>query len=302
MRSNLVELGHKIEMILSDPTTRSRQLIALAESLAYVERGNPEIWLVHVREDRIRLFAGRLIVLTLTRDSVWVTTDDAEEANQLSLLPSWMWDDHGYPRYKQPPSRNGYYSPSRDRDGIDWSEVQGFHFAYLDRVLARFKRVDPRSAARHEPLISEYLSMVLGPSADEAELSLMSHDQSGASAFWEGAVTRVPVNRFERDRRARDQCLLEQGRHCTVCGMSFGKRYGPAVEGLIHVHHIVPLSEIREGYSPNPKLDLVPICANCHAVVHAGGRTRSIDEVRSMLRRQSEQSNKGFERKADSLE
>lgn len=274
-------------MVLSDPTTRPRQLIALAESLAYAERRNPEIWLVHVRQDRIRLFAGRLIVLTLTRDSVWVTTDDVAEANQLSLLPSWMWDDHGHPRHKKPPSRNGFYSPSRDRDGSDWSEVQKWHFAYLDRVLARFRRVDPRSAARHEPLISEYL----GLSADEAELSLMSDDQSGSSTFWEGAVTRVPVNRFERDRRARDQCLLEQGRYCTVCGMSFGKRYGPEVEGLIHVHHIVPLSEVREGYFPNPRLDLVPICPNCHAVVHAGGRARSIDEVRSMLRRQSEQEN-----------
>jgi 5-methylcytosine-specific restriction protein A len=36
-------------------------------------------------------------------------------------------------------------------------------------------------------------------------------------------------------------------------------------------------------YAVNPITDLRPVCPNCHAVVHLGGCTRSIDEVREML-------------------
>jgi 5-methylcytosine-specific restriction protein A len=103
--------------------------------------------------------------------------------------------------------------------------------------------------------------------------------------YWEGTVARVIVNKFERDRGAREECLRQLGRQCVVCEMSFGQRYGLAMEGLIHVHHLVPLSEIREGYTPDPARDLVPICPNCHAVIHARGTTRTVEEVRRMVMR-----------------
>jgi 5-methylcytosine-specific restriction protein A len=71
--------------------------------------------------------------------------------------------------------------------------------------------------------------------------------------------------------------------------MSFGNRYGPEMDGFIHVHHLVPLSETRGGYSIDPARHLVPVCPNCHAVLHSiGGTVRSVEEVREMLRRQQE--------------
>jgi hypothetical protein len=176
----------------------------------------------------------------------------------------------------------------RDQDQ-DWQAIQKVHFDYLDRVLASYHAVDPRSAARHEPLIVEYLSIVLGRSMPGTQTAVSSEEVLDAASYWEGSTTRVPVNRFERDRRARDACVLQQGSRCAACGMAFGERYGSEVEGFIHVHHLVPLAEIRDGYSPNPVRDLVPVCPNCHAVIHAGGGTiRSVEQVREMLRRQTE--------------
>ena len=46
------------------------------------------------------------------------------------------------------------------------------------------------------------------------------------------------------------------------------KVYGEIAKGFIHVHHLIPLSEIKENYQVNPKTDLIPVCPNCHAMLH----------------------------------
>jgi len=278
----LEALAAKVEVVLKDPALRARQLAVFAESLAFIHSHNPSLWLTHVLSDRIRFFAGRLIVMTLSGDTAWVTTDPQHD-DQLSVLRSWKWDTGSYPRYKRPPSRNGFYRPSDDNNGQDWPVIQESHFAYLNDVLARTRSIDPRSAARHEPLMAEYLDAVLRPGALTSGW-VAFEEIADHAGYWEGAMVRVSVNRFERDRSARDECLRRFGHKCAACEKSLTELYGPEVEGLVHVHHTVPLSQIREGYSPDPTSDLVPICPNCHAVVHAGGRTvRTVEDVRKML-------------------
>ena len=39
--------------------------------------------------------------------------------------------------------------------------------------------------------------------------------------------------------------------------MNFKKTYGDIGEGFIHVHHIKPLSEIKEDYKVNPETELI---------------------------------------------
>ena len=89
----------------------------------------------------------------------------------------------------------------------------------------------------------------------------------------EGAKTRVEVNRYERDRRARDECIQYHGATCQVCDLDFEKRYGPIGHGFINVHHKKPLSQItdHDNYTINPIKDLVPVCPNCHAMLHKRG-------------------------------
>lgn len=51
---------------------------------------------------------------------------------------------------------------------------------------------------------------------------------------------------------------------CEVCGFNFLEYYG--IE-YIEAHHLVPISEIPEGYKT--KLDDIAIvCANCHRILH----------------------------------
>lgn len=50
--------------------------------------------------------------------------------------------------------------------------------------------------------------------------------------------------------------------------MSFEFVYGFFAKDFIHVHHIKPLHEISESYEVNPETDLIPVCPNCHAMLH----------------------------------
>ena len=104
--------------------------------------------------------------------------------------------------------------------------------------------------------------------------------------FREGSVQRVEVNRFERDSHARAACITAHGTACSICGFRFGAVYGPDADGYIHVHHVRPLSEAGGEYVVNPVEDLRPVCPNCHAVLHMGGRCRTIEEIRQLLNQQ----------------
>lgn len=100
----------------------------------------------------------------------------------------------------------------------------------------------------------------------------------------EGAKLRVIVNRYERSQEVREKCLKAKGYSCSVCGMNFEKMYGSLGKGFIHVHHVVPISEIGESYIVDPVNDLVPVCPNCHAMLHRGAdRVLSINELKKLI-------------------
>lgn len=101
--------------------------------------------------------------------------------------------------------------------------------------------------------------------------------------FHEGALRQIVVNAFERNSAARQKCIEIHGTKCSICTIEFGLFYGDAVDGYIHVHHLKPLSEIGETYTVNPAEDLIPICPNCHAVIHSKKPPYTPEEVRAMI-------------------
>lgn len=106
---------------------------------------------------------------------------------------------------------------------------------------------------------------------------------SRMSSYPEGAVTRIEVNRYERSPANRAACLAFHGTKCLGCGFDFGLTYGSIASGYIEVHHVVPVSAMGGSYMINPVTDLVPLCSNCHSVVHRVEPPLSINELRSVL-------------------
>lgn len=103
--------------------------------------------------------------------------------------------------------------------------------------------------------------------------------------FYEGTKRQVTVNSYERDSKARLQCIKIHGATCAVCGIDFEQMYGELGKGFIHVHHIIPIHTIGKDYQVNPSTDLIPVCPNCHAMLHRGKNAdaRSISELKHLI-------------------
>lgn len=114
-------------------------------------------------------------------------------------------------------------------------------------------------------------------------------DSADTIKCFEGAKITVEVNRYERNPLIRQKCIDYYGCYCQVCGIDFEKVYGEVGIGFIHVHHIIPLSEIGERYHPDPRKDLIPVCPNCHAMLHrkVGNKNIDVEELRKKFKNKS---------------
>ncbi len=125
-------------------------------------------------------------------------------------------------------------------------------------------------------------------------LSFFNHGQNDYDeidddgGYYEGALKRVCVNSYERDQEAREKCINVHGCKCAVCGLDFEKMYGELGKGFIHVHHKVPISTIKAEYKVDPVNDLIPVCPNCHAMLHRDKNSEalSIKDLKEIIRNQ----------------
>lgn len=119
---------------------------------------------------------------------------------------------------------------------------------------------------------------------------LIGYEETLAPAFeepggeQEGAISISTVRRRERNPRNRFLCLHIHGHRCAACGKDPRDIYGQMHGSVLEVHHLQPLSNLDEPRPYDPRTDLVPLCPNCHRVVHTRRPIPwSIAEVRGMM-------------------
>lgn len=101
--------------------------------------------------------------------------------------------------------------------------------------------------------------------------------------FEEGKSIKVTVNKYERNNLARKKCIEHHGYNCSICKLNLEERYGDIGKEFIHVHHIKPLSEISSEYKVDPINDLLPVCPNCHAIIHRKRPCYTIEEMLKII-------------------
>ncbi len=121
--------------------------------------------------------------------------------------------------------------------------------------------------------------------SNSEELPTEEGQYHGARLLKEGKVSTVLVNRYERSSSARRACIAIHGCSCKGCGINLVEIYGDIAEGFIQVHHLVPFSEIKQRYEVDPEKDLVPLCPNCHSVVHLQEPVLTITELQTLLKK-----------------
>lgn len=131
------------------------------------------------------------------------------------------------------------------------------------------------------PELAAALERLLGKTSHEIRLP---DEISDEKVIIEGKAKQVYVNVYERDRTARDRCIEHHGYQCKICGFDFEKTYGSIGKHKIHVHHIKPLSETKENREVNPVTDLIPVCPNCHLIIHSKKEPFTIEEMIQIIK------------------
>lgn len=164
---------------------------------------------------------------------------------------------------------------------VQWARRHLNDIGALDTSLGRgIWKLSPSGTQQAESLLNKYNKNHFLTSIKEQ----FPEEVSTRKVLKEGATRTVSVNAYERNPKARQECIEHFGIKCVVCNVSLEDIYGEAAKGLIHVHHLIPLSQIGVEYTVNPKSDLRPVCPNCHAVIHRKAPSYTIEEMQAMLR------------------
>lgn len=94
----------------------------------------------------------------------------------------------------------------------------------------------------------------------------------------EGEHIAREQNVISRNRQARDECIQIHGCKCAACQLTMSDLYGEIGEGFIEVHHLKPIHLFDDAHTVDPKEDLIPLCPNCHAMIH------KLDDVSDLSR------------------
>ncbi len=115
-------------------------------------------------------------------------------------------------------------------------------------------------------------------------LSLVDYSIEG---FEEGQKKVTVSEKYERNPINRKICLAYKGYKCVICGFDFEQKYGIVGKDTIEVHHIVPVSKFDENYIVKPLEDLIPVCSNCHTMIHKKKIPYSPEEIKKMIEEQN---------------
>ncbi len=181
--------------------------------------------------------------------------------------------------------------PSSSHD-IQKAEVPLSHLARYElakecpasEIESYFSPFSPPPSAQEPDAPPEVLDNDTADTASELDSTLLFPDElAGNGSYPEGLARSVIVNAYERSSAARTACINHYKPVCQVCRANFEERYGEVGRGYIHVHHLVPISSVGSQYQVNPIKDLVPVCPNCHAMLHRREPPLSIEELRAKL-------------------
>lgn len=126
--------------------------------------------------------------------------------------------------------------------------------------------------------------------ADQSGVGLQTYPDG--LQIQEGAkreVSRQVIKRSSILRNAAIEYYTRDGRiKCKACEFDFEEKYGPLGHGYIEMHHLVPLIK-RDGEPLAEFIEeaidgLVPLCANCHRMVHVHSPDPySVEELKEII-------------------
>ena len=126
------------------------------------------------------------------------------------------------------------------------------------------------STMKYSPLLDDLIS-------DVAELDIS--DREALKSLREHMVRE----RSSKLIRAFKKSLVKF--ECVACGFDFQRFYGELGRNFIEAHHQKPIAMMAEGGETRLS-DLVPLCSNCHRMVHRHLPIITVDELKHEIEKQ----------------
>lgn len=266
------------------PDISRRVLHILAQSVERINELRPEWYRARMDGRYLRVFLGRLIVITVQGDYVWLATDPEVQPVEFSSLGSWRWDEAAlrpsdvkgapYPKYRRPPSMNGFYIPAEDPYGTEWPHIAVSHYAYLKRAAVSGRAPDHRTV-HNTVLAAEIQTWTSQPALDELFQSAVRTAMAADALSRRQRLMRAPrkpttrtmeVRVFDRNPDVVAEVLIRAAGTCEDCGAP--APFLRAADGTpyLEVHHRIRLADGGDDTIENA----IALCPNCHRKQHYG--------------------------------
>ena len=138
-------------------------------------------------------------------------------------------------------------------------------------------------APKVEPLKEEYPLKVEKVSSEENTLNLIEASKE-MNEIEEHTPSCDETLEADYKEKLKKECIDYYGAICDICGFDFGYTYGEAYEQCIDVHNQKDVQGEEILPTTHPTEDLIPICHNCHQVIHSVVPALSVDEMRKMVK------------------
>ncbi len=188
------------------------------------------------------------------------------DANKRKLFNTY-WKELGFENITLRINDADYSPESFENDDSKWNKF------YLKYTNAPYYNIETEDRNQK---IMDNITLICSMLLSIADYSVEGYE--------EGEKKYVTSIKYERNPINRELCLKANGYKCSVCGMDFEKMYGNIGKNYIEVHHIIPVSDMDHSSFIDPIHDLVPLCPNCHAMIHRRKPPFSVEELREILR------------------
>ena len=233
-------------------------------------------------------------------NAMWFT--NLENSKRISELPlEQKYEREAYPHY------DNYDAIEVNRVKKipkDWSGPMGVPITFFDKYNPeQFEIIGLSASAGYDPNIiglpllkegdarasvngkTKYARIFIrnrNPELEDDDTSAGQASKYTTELHLEGFKRSITITTHERNPNNRKAAILEHGVKCFGCNREMKEIYGDIAEGYIHIHHCQPLSSFDPSEKPDIK-NLVPLCPNCHAVVHLEEPPISVDRLKELI-------------------
>lgn len=266
------------------PAQAARMKEIIASTARYLRDIKPEWYFARLhRNARLRLFCGHVVVLAAEKQHIWLALNESFLPASFSNIACWRWDepesrphdatDDPYPRYKRPPSRNGFYTPALDPEGQDWKTIKLASLGYIENACQTGRSPDHRTHS--DPGLCEAIdlweiSRTSSAFDDRVHVSRTLSKQERTRRL--NAASPIPAQRrvvtveYLRNPDVVAEVLERANGVCERCGEDAPFTRRSDNTPYLEVHHKKRLADGGEDTVQNA----LALCPNCHRRLHFG--------------------------------